>query len=133
MILVPLVILGGAELGLRLAGYGYATSFFLPTRINGHDFYVPNAKFTFRFFSARLARPSLPIRMAADKSTNAYRIFLFGESAANGDPDPTFGMGRYLQVLLGEPGKVVALEEGQIAQFAAQRLGEIGAAGQFCQ
>jgi tetratricopeptide (TPR) repeat protein len=102
MILAPLVVIGGVELALRLAGYGYPTNFFLRTRIHGHEFYVPNAKFTFRFFSATQARPTLPIRMAADKPTNTYRIFLFGESAANGDPDPTFGMGRYLQVLLGE-------------------------------
>jgi tetratricopeptide (TPR) repeat protein len=102
MILGPLVVFGSVELALRLAGYGYATSFFLRTRIHGHEVYVPNAKFTYRFFPARQARPSLPILMAADKPTNSYRIFLFGESAANGDPDPTFGMGRYLQVLLRE-------------------------------
>jgi tetratricopeptide (TPR) repeat protein len=102
MILGPLFVFGSVELALRVAGCGYPTSFFLRTRINGHEFFVPNAKFTFRFFSATQARPTLPIRMAADKPTNTFRIFLLGESAANGDPDPTFGMGRYLQVLLGE-------------------------------
>jgi tetratricopeptide (TPR) repeat protein len=102
MILGPLVVFGSVELALRLAGYGHPTSFFLRTRIRGHDFYVPNAKFTFRFFSATQARSSLPILMAANKSTNVYRIFLFGESAANGDPDPSYGVGRYLEVLLRE-------------------------------
>jgi tetratricopeptide (TPR) repeat protein len=102
MILGPLVLLGSVELALRLVGYGYPASFFLRTRIRGHEFYVPNAKFTFRFFSATQARSSLPIRMAADKSTNAYRVFLLGESAANGDPEPTYGVGRYLEVLLRE-------------------------------
>jgi hypothetical protein len=102
MILGPLLVFGGLELALRLVGYGYPTSFFLRTRIKGHDFYVPNAKFTYRFFSATLARPPLPIRTPADKSTNAYRIFLFGESAAAGDPDPSYGVARYLQVLLRE-------------------------------
>jgi tetratricopeptide (TPR) repeat protein len=34
------------------------------------------------------------------KSANAYRVFLFGESAANGDPDPSYGVGRYLERLL---------------------------------
>ena len=38
----------------------------------------------------------------SEKATNSYRIFLLGESAANGDPDPTYGVGRYLQVLLRE-------------------------------
>jgi tetratricopeptide (TPR) repeat protein len=102
IILGPLVVFGSVELALRLAGYGYPTSFFLRTRIKGHDFYVPNAKFTYRFFSASLARPPLPIRMPAVKSTDAYRIFLFGESAAAGDPDPSYGVARYLQVLLRE-------------------------------
>ena len=102
MLLCPLILFGGVELALRLAGYGYRTSFFLRTRIRGRDFYVPNPTFTFRFFSSTQARSSLPILMAADKATNAYRIFLFGESAANGDPDPSYGVGRYLEVLLRE-------------------------------
>ncbi|MGD0262075.1 MAG: tetratricopeptide repeat protein [Verrucomicrobiota bacterium] len=102
MIFVPLLVFGSAELALRLAGYGYPTSFFLRTRIHGHEVYVPNAEFTFRFFSATQARSSLPIQMAADKPTNAYRIFLFGESAVNGDPEPSYGVGRYLEVLLRE-------------------------------
>ena len=40
------------------------------------------------------------MRMEADKPVDTYRIFIFGESAAMGDPDPTFGAWRYLQVLL---------------------------------
>ena len=40
--------------------------------------------------------------MPAKKPAGAYRIFLFGESAAQGDPDPSFGAGRYLQALLRE-------------------------------
>src|SRR5260370_42588101 len=42
------------------------------------------------------------LRMAAKKPANTYRILVFGESAAMGDPDPTFGAWRYLQVLLRE-------------------------------
>ena len=40
------------------------------------------------------------MRMAAKKPERTYRIFLFGESAAYGDPDPSFGMGRFLEALL---------------------------------
>ena len=36
------------------------------------------------------------------KPPGRYRIFLFGESAALGDPAPAFGVGRYLEVLLRE-------------------------------
>lgn len=38
--------------------------------------------------------------MAARKPENTCRIFVFGESAALGDPEPAFGFGRYLEVLL---------------------------------
>jgi tetratricopeptide (TPR) repeat protein len=102
MVLVPLLVLGTLEAALRLFGYGYPTSFFLPARINGQDYYVSNDRFGYRFFPPALARTPVPLRMAAKKPAKTYRIFVFGESAAMGDPDPTFGAWRYLQVLLRE-------------------------------
>src|SRR5208282_4730802 len=102
MIFIPLFVLSGIELGLRLAGYGYDTNFFSRVRIGGRDFYVPNEEFGCRFFPPAITRTIPAFRFAAIKSTNTYRIFLFGESAALGDPDSSYGMGRYLQVLLNE-------------------------------
>lgn len=102
MIFVPFLVLGGVELGLRLAGYGYDADFFSRIRINNHDFYVPNEKFGSRFFPPAIARTTTPFRFPAEKATNSYRIFVLGESAAMGDPDPSYGVGRYLQVLLQE-------------------------------
>src|ERR1022692_2259025 len=102
MIFIPLLVLGSLELGLRLGGYGYDTHFLRPTQINGQQYYVPNEKYSYRFFPPALARATLPFQFAAEKTTNSYRIFLFGESAAVGDPDPTYGFGRYLEVLLRE-------------------------------
>jgi tetratricopeptide (TPR) repeat protein len=99
---LPLILLGGMELILRLCHYGYPVSFFLETKIEGRSYYVPNEKFGYRFFPPSLARTPLNLRLAAQKSTNTFRIFVFGESAAQGDPDPTFGAWRYLQVLLHE-------------------------------
>lgn len=98
--LPPLLLLVGLEFGLRLADYGYPTSFFVPARINGSNYFVTNDRFGFRFFPPTIARTPFALRMAAEKPANTYRIFLFGESAAQGDPDPTFGVGRYLEVLL---------------------------------
>lgn len=100
--LVPLFLLGILELGLRVAGFGYPTCLFRPLKIGGREFLVPNEKFTRRFFPPALARAPLSSRMAAEKPKGTYRIFLFGESAAYGDPDPSFGMGRYLEALLQE-------------------------------
>ena len=97
-----LLLAGGLELALRLYGYGYPTSFFLKTKIDGKDYYVSNDRFGYRFFPPALARMPLPMRMEVNKPANTYRIFVFGESAAMGDPDPTFGAARYLQVLLRE-------------------------------
>ena len=99
-VLIPLVVAGGLELGLRLLGYGYPTSFFIKYEISGQDYYVPNDQFGYRFFPPALARTPVPQRMAVKKSPNTYRIFVFGESAAMGDPDSSFGAWRYLQVLL---------------------------------
>ncbi|SPE50638.1 conserved exported hypothetical protein [Verrucomicrobia bacterium] len=99
---VLLLVPAGVELGLRLCGYGYPASFFLKTKIGGKDYYVSNDRFGYRFFPPSLARTPVPLRMAARKPANTYRIFVFGESAAMGDPDPTFGAWRYLQVLLRE-------------------------------
>jgi tetratricopeptide (TPR) repeat protein len=102
MTLAPLVLLGGAELALRLGGYGYPTSFFRHTTINGEDCLVENDQFGLRFFPPELARSPAPVVMRAQKPPGRYRIFLLGESAALGDPAPAFGVGRYLQALLRE-------------------------------
>lgn len=85
-----------------MSGYGYPTSYFLKTKIDGRDYYVPNYRFGYRFFPPALTRTPVSLRMAAVKPAHTYRIFVFGESAAMGDPDPTFGAWRYLQVLLRE-------------------------------
>jgi tetratricopeptide (TPR) repeat protein len=98
--LVPVLFFGALELALRLSGFGYATSFFLPAKIAGKNFYVTNDRFGFRFFPPAIARTPFALRMAANKPAGTYRIFLFGESAAQGDPDPTFGVSRYLETLL---------------------------------
>lgn len=102
MTLVPLLVLGGAELALRLADYGHPTSFFKRTTINGESCFVENDHFGLRFFPPELARSPAPVVMHAHKPPGRYRIFLLGESAALGDPAPAFGVGRYLQALLRE-------------------------------
>ena len=98
----PLLLLGILEVGLRLAGYGHSCEFFKSRRIGGQDLLVENDEFSLRFFAPELARMPGPIRMAARKAPETYRIFIFGESAAMGDPEPAFGASRYLEMLLRE-------------------------------
>ena len=102
LFLVPLLALCAIESGLRLAGYGYSTAFFRPIRIGNEEFLVQNDQVGLRFFPAELLRLPPPLRMQAHKSPDTYRIFVFGESAAMGDPEPAFGASRYMEVLLRE-------------------------------
>ena len=99
---LPLLLLGGLEAALRLAGYGYATSFFKPARIGNEDYFIQNDDFGLRFFPKETARNPGALRMKAHKPPGTFRIFVLGESAAMGDPEPAYGASRYLEVLLGE-------------------------------
>ncbi len=100
MVVVPLVLLGGMELALRVAGYGYQTSVFKPLQIGDKVFLVNNDDFSLRFFPPEAARFLGPIRMDAQKAPDTYRIFILGESAAMGDPDPSYGASRYVEAML---------------------------------
>jgi tetratricopeptide (TPR) repeat protein len=100
MTLVPALVFGALELGLRLFGYGYPTNFFLATKIDGQTVYVENDQFARRFFPPGMERTPSPFVLPADKQAGTYRIFILGESAAQGFPDPSYNFGRILEVLL---------------------------------
>ena len=99
---VPLLFFVGLELALRLINYGYSTHFFIPHELVDSDRLVENQRFGWRFFPRSLVRYPWPVTVLAKKPAGVYRIFVFGESAALGDPDPSFGFSRILQVLLRE-------------------------------
>ena len=101
-VILPLLVLVMLEMALRIGGYGYPTSLFRQIKIGGQDYIVPNDKFGYRFFPPALARTPAPQRLAVKKSPGTYRIFVFGESAAMGDPESSYGAWRYLQTLLRE-------------------------------
>lgn len=100
--LAPLLFVAVLEAGLRLADYGHPTSFFLKQRIGGKDVLVNNDAFVLSFFPPDKARLPRPILVDAVKAPGTFRIFVMGESAAVGDPDPAYGAGRFLEVLLRE-------------------------------
>jgi tetratricopeptide (TPR) repeat protein len=102
LVFVPLLALAALEGVLRLAHYGYDTSLFERERIGGRDFWMNNEPFSLRFFPPALSRWPNPIKMAAVKPPGTWRVFIMGESAAQGDPEPAYGPGRYLEALLRE-------------------------------
>jgi tetratricopeptide (TPR) repeat protein len=106
-LLLCVLLFAVVEVALRISGYGYATGFFKSIRVGGREYFINNEKFSQRFFPAQLARWPDPFIFPAVKPPDTVRIFIFGESAAMGDPQPAYGAGRYMQVLLRDrfPGK----------------------------
>ena len=97
---IPMVFLGLLELTLRLAGFGYPPAFLLPAWHDGQKLFVQNNQFGWRFFGAAMARTPAPFAIPQSKAPGTVRIFVFGESAAFGDPEPRFGLPRMLQAML---------------------------------
>jgi tetratricopeptide (TPR) repeat protein len=98
--LAPILFLVLFEAGLRIIGYGYPTSIFVKCEINGKTAWCSNNKFGWRFFPREISRAMLRFTVMDEKPANTYRIFIVGESAAEGDPMPEFSFGRQLQLLL---------------------------------
>jgi tetratricopeptide (TPR) repeat protein len=116
--LIPALVLVAVELALRLAGLGYPTGFFLETTRNGQRVLIENSRFGWRFFPPHLARTPQPLVLAARKPPQTCRIFVFGESAAMGDPDPDFGLARVLPVLLQDQFPGTTFEVANVAMAA---------------
>jgi tetratricopeptide (TPR) repeat protein len=99
-LLLPFGLLSIIEAGLRVGGYGFDPHFFKPMKIGGEDYLVQNDAFSFRFFPPQNARNPGVLRMKALKPLGTFRIFIFGESAAMGDPEPSYGPARYMEAQL---------------------------------
>ncbi len=100
VVMGPLLFLLILEAGLRIAGFGHPMSFFLPMKINGKDCLIENDRFGWRFFGPEMARAPFPFVIPKVKPPETVRVFVFGESAAYGDPQPEFGLCRVLEALL---------------------------------
>jgi tetratricopeptide (TPR) repeat protein len=96
----PAIVFALAEVILRVAGIGHPTAFLLPFSHNGTETLVQNNQFGWRFFGARMARTPHPISIPGTKREGTVRIFVLGESAAYGDPQPRFGLPRVLHAML---------------------------------
>jgi len=98
----PILALAALECGLRWIGFGYPARYLLESKEGGEDRCRENQQFTRRFFPPSLTRHPMAMSFARRKPESTWRVFLMGESAAQGDPEPAFGMGRFLEVLLRE-------------------------------
>jgi tetratricopeptide (TPR) repeat protein len=94
----PLVLLVAAEGMLRLLGCGWPTTFFVP--YGDGQTLMPNRRFTWRFMRPGSSPQPYPLLMPARKPAGTLRVFVVGESAAQGTPAPAFGFARILEVLL---------------------------------
>ena len=102
---IPVLLLVGAELALRVAGYGDSTRFFVKEHRDGELFYAVNRHFYQQFLSYPVGSimdlDDLGFRVPATKVPGTYRVFIFGGSAAHGcTPDFAYGFGRILEVML---------------------------------
>ncbi|HEY1765858.1 MAG TPA: hypothetical protein VGF85_13120 [Opitutaceae bacterium] len=94
----PLVALGALEGTLRLAGYGVATDLFIPNAEPG--VYRTNPQFTAPYVPASFGIRPLSFRIRRHKAPNALRVFVVGESAAQGMPEPDYGFAALLRANL---------------------------------
>ncbi len=97
---VPALLFLLLEIGLRIVGYGFPAAATIKCEVNGRVSYCDNGKFGWRFFPRNIARLADPFVFPADKPDDTYRIFVLGASAAQGTPEPAFGFGRMLRVML---------------------------------
>jgi tetratricopeptide (TPR) repeat protein len=100
LLVLPVLVCSMLEVVLRVVGVGYPTSIAVPCRIDGRDCYCNNIRFGWRFFPKEMSRQTEPFVFPREKEKNGYRIFILGESAAQGAPDGAYSFGRMLEVML---------------------------------
>jgi tetratricopeptide (TPR) repeat protein len=101
-IFVPVLLLGIAEGALRLFGVGFPTGLTVPCTVQGRPASCYNLFFPAPFFPPGMIKTPQAYAIPAEKPQGTFRIFVLGESAAMGDPDPAYGFSRYLEVMLRE-------------------------------
>ncbi len=127
LVLAPVVMLSLVEGGLRLAGYGYPTDF-LVTTDDGRT-WSPNKKFAWRFCPRAAASEPDSFLLACPKPEGTVRVFILGESAAMGTPDPAYSFGRVLEVMLRarHPGVKFQVLNAALADLGSHAIRDVAA------
>ena len=99
-ILVPVLLLAALEGVLRVLDVGMPTGVTRACMVRGQAAVCDNLFFTATFFPKGMIRTPRPYAFAAEKPPGTFRIFVLGESAAYGDPEPAYGFSHYLEVML---------------------------------
>ena len=86
------------EMALRSLDYGYPTTFFLEDIDTGKV--VENERFVWQFYNTQSSLKPHPFQFASTKDPDTLRIFVLGESAALGTPEPAFSFSRILDRML---------------------------------
>jgi len=118
IVLIPILIIGSLEAGLRLVGYGYNPHLLIHCQGPNYNFWRDNPEFTVPFFSKSFARSALPINVPYTKAQGAYRIFVLGESACAGYPIPEFSFSRILSVMLNDSFPDINIEVINVSNVA---------------
>jgi tetratricopeptide (TPR) repeat protein len=100
LVTFPFLVFVLLELLLRAVGYGVSMDFVRRQEVEGEPRYLSNPRFTWLFFDPAVARLCPPFSLAVGKPPDTFRVFVLGSSAAQGDPEPGFGLARMLDVLL---------------------------------
>ena len=101
-VIAPFVLLVIIEGALRLLGVGFPTDVTVPCTLQQHAASCYNLFFPAPFFPPGMIKTPQAYAIPAVKPPGTFRIFVLGESAAMGDPDPAYGFSRYLEVMLRE-------------------------------
>ena len=99
-VVVFVALLAALEGALRLFGVGFTTDLTTPCTLQGQPAACYNLFFPAPFFPPGMIKTPQAYAIPAEKAASTYRVFVLGESAAMGDPDPAYAFSRYLEVML---------------------------------
>jgi tetratricopeptide (TPR) repeat protein len=101
-IVVPILLVSLIEGALRLFSVGFPTDVTVPCTVKGRAASCYNLFFPAPFFPPGMIKTPQAYVIPTEKPPGTFRIFVLGESAAMGDPDPAYAFSRYLEVMLRE-------------------------------
>ena len=123
-LVAPVVAVLGIEWALRWSGHHRPTAFWLDS---GDGMLRANPAFGAAYVGETQARMPRPLKIRQQKESGTLRVLVLGESAALGDPEPGFGMPRFLQAQLETryPGRKIEVLNAAITALNSHALRRI--------